>query len=738
MEDLISTFAAVNVGEWIEKFTNVAAVILGLGLVIFFHELGHFAVAKWCDVHVERFSIGIGPILWSRQRGETEYALSALPFGGYVKMLGQDDMDPNQMTSSEIAENARSYSAKSVPQRMAIISAGVTMNVITGFLFYVICYWCGVFETSPTVGIVRVGSPAWEVGMASGDRITKINGEQIRSFMDVQEAIMLSSGEVEVEGTHADESPFKYMITPAKLGPGRSIGVGPATLCELMNRIPDPALISEAGMPLEKASGAFQQGDKIVAVKVKPPGATSAEKAAAPAADAAKAEPPQEGNPAPAADAQPVIAATPTEPIPVSMLFQLRQVLGRYADRELTYVVERMDPENPEAPRTTVEIDIPPQQVRSLGFWMAMGPVRAVQKGSIAEKAGLKVGDEIRKVDGQALGTDMDPLSLPTYFAKKAGQSVTLNVERTTNDGPQSEVLTVVPADKPGWTEPVDHKTAPLSIPSIGLGYQVQTRIAKVLPETEAAKLGVLVEGTTKITKIELILRNPVKGQPDALGDLETPYAVDLSTISKKDIGTPEEINWAWAFEHIQRVPERKILIHYENGKETGSKTLEGHESVANWYIWFRGFSPSIWMEERELQKATSVGEAFSMATTKTRRTALSIYRSLKQMVRGDVAMESLSGPLGIAKIGYIVAERGVIDLLMFLAFLSINLAILNFLPIPVLDGGHMVFLIWEGVTRRKPGARVIGWAHAIGFLFLISLFAFVMWIDLFISEIGK
>ncbi|MBL8813225.1 MAG: RIP metalloprotease RseP, partial [Planctomycetaceae bacterium] len=424
MEDLIiSTFAAVNVGEWIEKFTNVAAVILGLGLVIFFHELGHFAVAKWCDVHVERFSIGIGPILWSRQRGETEYALSALPFGGYVKMLGQDDMDPNQMTSSEIAENARSYSAKSVPQRMAIISAGVTMNVITGFLFYVICYWCGVFETSPTVGIVRVGSPAWEVGMASGDRITKINGEQIRSFMDVQEAIMLSSGEVEVEGTHADESPFKYTITPAKLGPGRSIGVGPATLCELMNRIPDPALISEAGMPLEKASGAFQQGDKIVAVKVKPPGATSSEKAAAPAADAAKAEPPQEGNPAPAADPQPVVAATPTEPIPVSMLFQLRQVLGRYADRELTYVVERMDPENPEAPRTTVEIDIPPQQVRSLGFWMAMGPVRAVQKGSIAEKAGLKVGDEIRKVDGQALGTDMDPLSLPTYFAKKAGQT---------------------------------------------------------------------------------------------------------------------------------------------------------------------------------------------------------------------------------------------------------------------------------------------------------------------------
>ncbi len=77
------------------------AVLIGIGLVIFFHELGHFAVAKWCDVYVERFSIGFGPILWSRKYGETEYALSAIPFGGYVKMLGQDDLDPSQFTSEE-------------------------------------------------------------------------------------------------------------------------------------------------------------------------------------------------------------------------------------------------------------------------------------------------------------------------------------------------------------------------------------------------------------------------------------------------------------------------------------------------------------------------------------------------------------------------------------------------------------------------------------------------------------
>ncbi len=135
MEDLaFQLVAAIDFGGLFTKILNVLSVALGLGLVIFFHELGHFAVAKWCNVHVERFSIGIGPILWSRQKGETEYALSALPFGGYVKMLGQDDMDPNQMTSSEIAENTRSYSAKSVPQRMAIISARTEMAISSGVI----------------------------------------------------------------------------------------------------------------------------------------------------------------------------------------------------------------------------------------------------------------------------------------------------------------------------------------------------------------------------------------------------------------------------------------------------------------------------------------------------------------------------------------------------------------------------------------------------------------------------
>lgn len=723
MEDLaFSFFAAIDFGDIFTKGLNILLVVLGLGLVIFFHELGHFAVAKWCNVHVERFSIGIGPILWSRQKGETEYALSALPFGGYVKMLGQDDMDPNQMTSSEIAENPRSYSAKSVLQRMAIISAGVTMNVCTGFLFFTTCFWFGVYDTSPVVGAVLTGFPAWEAGISAGDRITRINGERIRSFSDVMEAIVLSSGDVTIEGVRPNGISFREVLKPLKATSVRSVGLRPSSTTQIADaeQIDRPELISEAGLPLEKASEPFLPGDRIVAITPKA------------AAVQPVSEVKQDGGKTP-----PTAAAMTS--VETKLLYSLRHVTAKYADRELVYAVERQASkgESDQPPAVTrIDITVPPAEVRSVGLWMAMGPIRVIQKNSVAAKAGIKVGDKISSVDGQKPGKDIDPLQLPVYFGQRAGKSVKVVVTRATSEGGEEVELELIPDDKPGWLEMPEFRTSPLTIPSIGLGFQVQLRIAKVLPGSEAEKLGVFHDGM-KISKIELIHPDPGKGNPDAFGDNETPTSLDLSTLGKKEPGTLEEINWAWAFAEIQRAPGRHLRVYFDDGKQTGSEVLRQKELAPGWYLWFRGFNGSIWQDERDLQKGDSLGEAFGLGIRRTRKTTISIYMTLRQLFRGDVAMDSLSGPLGIARIGYMVAERGVIDLLMFLGFLSINLAILNFLPIPILDGGHMVFLLWEGITRRKPSPRVINWAHAVGLLFIISLFLFVMYIDLFVSNLG-
>ena len=113
-------------------------VVFGLGFVIFIHELGHFLLAKWNGVKVEKFSIGFGPTLLGFRRGETEYVLAAIPLGGFVKMLGEGlEEEANKST------DPRSFTNKSVGARMAIISAGVIMNVHPG---------PGLLRLSPTAG----------------------------------------------------------------------------------------------------------------------------------------------------------------------------------------------------------------------------------------------------------------------------------------------------------------------------------------------------------------------------------------------------------------------------------------------------------------------------------------------------------------------------------------------------------------------------------------------------------
>jgi regulator of sigma E protease len=673
-----------------DNILNSAQVVLGLGLVIFFHELGHFVVAKWCNVHVERFSIGIGPILWSRQKGETEYALSALPFGGYVKMLGQDDMDPNQMTSEEIAENPRAYSAKSVPQRMAIISAGVTMNVLTGFLFFAISFHSGVWKRSPVVGGVMPGLPAWTANLHSSDRIQRINGEDMRSFEDIQRAIVLSIGDIRIEGVHEGGDAFDVTIVPQIGETGRSVGITPSVEPQFHPRLIDATTIAIPGFPSENASEPFAAGDRIVAIQDQP----------------------------------------------VTTFGDVRTLSARFAPEPLVYTVKRAvgqpDSETTQ-PTEKHQITVPASKVRSIGLWMTMGPIRAIRDGSIAEKAGLQIDDRIIEVDGMDIGHEFNPVELPKYFGERAGQEVVLKVERSTPAAPQVEEIRIVPSDIPGWTASLYFPTSPLPVPSIGAAYQVLPRIAHIVPGSEAEKSG-RFELKQKVTQVELI---PVDEGETAEGTTPSKTSISLESLEKGTPGTVEDINWAYAFQAMQLAPGYHVRIHFESGDDRPSVLLKSTEEMDDWYRWVRGLNAAAWLPSEELQKGESIGDSLTLGFRETKNTGVNIYLTLRSLIRGDLAVSNLSGPLGIARVAFLVADKGFVDLLMFLGFLSINLAILNFLPIPVLDGGHMVFLIWEGVTRRKPSPRVIGWAHGMGILFIISLFVFVMYLDIFVNKFG-
>ena len=135
--------------ETLILFWNILKVAVGLGFVIFIHELGHFLLAKWNGVKVEKFSIGFGPTILGFRRGETEYVLAAIPLGGFVKMLGEGPEDEQNKTT-----DPRAYPNKSVGARMAIISAGVVMNILLGLASFVYAYGQGMDAIPAKVGAV--------------------------------------------------------------------------------------------------------------------------------------------------------------------------------------------------------------------------------------------------------------------------------------------------------------------------------------------------------------------------------------------------------------------------------------------------------------------------------------------------------------------------------------------------------------------------------------------------------
>jgi regulator of sigma E protease len=130
MDVLLSSVIA---DVWFDWVWPVLQFIIGLGLVVFVHELGHFLVARKVGIHVERFALGFGPRLLGIKRGGTDYCICAFPLGGYVKMLGQEDFAPLE---EEAQPDPRSFAAKSVGQRFAVIAAGVVMNTIFAALLF--------------------------------------------------------------------------------------------------------------------------------------------------------------------------------------------------------------------------------------------------------------------------------------------------------------------------------------------------------------------------------------------------------------------------------------------------------------------------------------------------------------------------------------------------------------------------------------------------------------------------
>jgi regulator of sigma E protease len=193
--------------------TNIFAFIIVLGVLIFFHEFGHFLIARLFGVGVEKFSLGFGPRLIGKKIGITDYRLSAIPLGGYVKMVGEE---PDAEITPEYLP--LSFTHKHVAKRMLIVAAGPVFNILLAIIIFLgIFFVSGTFIMKPSIGSVREGSPAATAGLEKGDLIIRINGAEISSWDEMAEIINASEGSPLSISVQRQESILNFSIAPEQI-----------------------------------------------------------------------------------------------------------------------------------------------------------------------------------------------------------------------------------------------------------------------------------------------------------------------------------------------------------------------------------------------------------------------------------------------------------------------------------------------------------------------------------------
>ena len=164
---------------------TILAFAVVLGVLIIVHELGHYLVARWCGVKVLRFSVGMGKVIYSRRFGEdqTEWAVSILPLGGYVKMLDAREGDLSHLSPADLN---REFTRQSVWRRIAIVAAGPLANFLLAILVFAGLYVYGIPEPAPKLRTPAEQSVGYQAGLRGGELVTAVNGEPIQIWNDLR------------------------------------------------------------------------------------------------------------------------------------------------------------------------------------------------------------------------------------------------------------------------------------------------------------------------------------------------------------------------------------------------------------------------------------------------------------------------------------------------------------------------------------------------------------------------
>lgn len=654
--------------------TSLLLVIIGFSLVIFFHELGHFAAARWAGIRVFAFAVGFGPAIVSWRRGlglragsseaeyrtrvgageadlsPTEYRLNWVPFGGYVRMLGQEDAAPASVTTEP-----DSFTSKPVWKRMIVISAGVVMNVLLAGALFVVVFMIGMREVAPIIGSVTPGSVAQAAGLKAGDRIVAINAEPARTFTDLQIATAMSgpgeSVELEVrrEGKSGPEN-LVIQVKPVVGGPSRlmQIGVGPAASGTIFAR---PRRAAEALLfrsQLDRAGlVGVPEGGMLVGVN---------------------------GVRSPAGDSFDTLAP---------LLTALSESAGRPV--QATFRDPRSEAETtvtvrPELqlPGVATQVRGEPTRVRDL---LGLRPLMRVESlDDAGRSSGLREGDVFLRIGGvnapdRASGINAihaargKPLEV---VIRRGGEVVTMNV-------PVSDQgrIGFVPGDDEALSPLSMHDTGPVGRALAPLGSDVElVSVAGRSVRDFAGYRDALKAGLRTGRTVALVARTPDTRE----------HRIEVD-VTEADVEQIAGLGWSAPFGLVEAFQPSQVVI-----------------------------------------KAGDPWHALEMGVAKTKRVLVMTYVTFARLFQGTVKVEHLKGPVGIASLGTQFAEEGFEYLLFFLALISANLAVVNFLPLPIVDGGLFLMLCYEGIARRPVPVRVqngvtIAGLALIGTIFLVVTF---------------
>lgn len=724
---------------------NVVLMVLGFGFIVFVHEAGHFLAARWAGIRVHAFAIGFGKAIltyrkgWGIQRGSseprymhllytvaqsakagaspdeieqgrealkqiraispTEYRLNWIPFGGYVKMLGQEDLNPNATSVEE-----DSYQNKPVWKRMVVISAGVIMNVILAAILFVVVFKVGMSEPAPLVGDVQPGSPAHAAGLQHGDVIRAANNRETTTFTDLFVEVAMTRGNASLPlliDRPTDSGNWKRLeLSPT---PERSqelgiqaIGVWPATGLTLV----DQTRRNSVNLQNRRVLDGLGFTDVPFASRIAAIGGVAVEQ-----------------------------RELKTDGFHGS---------GSYASiRLLTDAIRnsagnpvRIVAESPEGDlhdvtlRPTVELQMTPSIVDTSGkqtearlqpHLLGLAPVmRVAEYAPVPPRQGLMPGDVFKRLGPLAWPGLTEGVrhirankgSTIAAIVLRDGEEVPLElkveINGTVGFTPSSDLSIARLAAVPALAEIVEREDQPNDFRPIS-----QPPAAARLAPLESIRPGAIITAVENqtVTDFPSLREALLSATADAaLAEAAASVTVELRTPAPAGEPIAESIT-------LRLTPEEVQALH-----------------ALRWEV---PLLQTAFQPVPVFVQADSAFGAVGMGVARTKRVLQQTYLTFQRLFEGTVKVNQLQGPVGITHTGSLFAERGFIYLLYFMALISANLAVINFLPLPIVDGGQFLMLCYEGLAKKPVPIIVQNVITLGGLLFIGALFIFITFNDI-------